>query len=224
LAPSARHAQRTPPITVAIADPHELFRDALSRSVDAHPACTLTGSAESLEDLRATIAAAAPDVLVVDTELLRHGPGGGGETLRLPAGWDPPPPLLLVAEQIDAVELYAALESGVRGYLSKEHSGDVLCRAIIDVARGSTVLDPRAQAAMAGEVRLRTRDDRPLLSPREHQILRLIADGRTAPQIAQRLHLSTSTVKTHMLHLYGKLGVAERAAAVAAAMRWGLIE
>jgi two-component system nitrate/nitrite response regulator NarL len=207
---------------VAIADPHTLFRDALGRHVSAHPALVLGGSADTLPQLRAEVGDVGPDVLVLDTELLLREPGSAA--VRVESGWDPPPALLLIAEDIDGAELYAALEAGARGYLSKEESGDALCRAIVDVARGETVLDPGAQAAMAGEVRLRTRDDRPLLTAREHQILRHIAQGETAPQIAGELHLSTSTVKTHMLHIYAKLGVTERAAAVAAAMRWGLIE
>jgi two-component system nitrate/nitrite response regulator NarL len=77
---------------------------------------------------------------------------------------------------------------------------------------------------MAREIRLRGRDDRPLLSAREQQVLVLIAEGRTAPQIGRELHVSTATVKTHILHLYEKLGVTERAAAVAEAMRRGLLE
>jgi two-component system nitrate/nitrite response regulator NarL len=210
------------PIGVAIADPHELFRDALTRAVSAHPAFSLSGSADSVEQLRAEVGDVAPDVLVLDTELVPRK--RDSELSHLPPCWEPAPAVLLVTEEIAGAEAYSALEVGARGYLSKEHIGDVLCRAIIDVARGDTVLDPDAQAVVAGEVRLRTRDDRPVLSPRESEILRFIADGRTAPQIAGSLHLSTSTVKTHMLHIYEKLGVTERAAAVAAAMRWGLIE
>jgi two-component system nitrate/nitrite response regulator NarL len=212
--------------TVAIADAHPLFRDALSRTVAAHLQLELVASADSLQALRGSGADGppAPDVLVLDSDLLprdgdRDRGHGAGWT-----GWTPPPTLLLVAERLDPAELYAALEAGVAGYVSKEATGEVLCRAIVDVARGITVLDPDAQAALAGEVRLRTRDDRPQLTRREHEVLALIAQGRTAPQIAGHLHLSTATIKTHQLHLYGKLGVTERAAAVAVAMRLGLLE
>jgi two-component system nitrate/nitrite response regulator NarL len=86
------------------------------------------------------------------------------------------------------------------------------------------VLDSRLQTGVAREVRLRARDSRPVLSPRERQILALIAKGRSAPQIGRELFLSTGTVKTHILHLYDKLDVSERAAAVAEAMRLGLLE
>jgi two-component system nitrate/nitrite response regulator NarL len=80
------------------------------------------------------------------------------------------------------------------------------------------------QTGIAWEIQLRVRDERPVLSPREHEILVLVADGRTAPEIARQLGVSTPTVKTHQQHLYEKLGVTERAAAVAEAMRKGLIE
>jgi two-component system nitrate/nitrite response regulator NarL len=157
-------------------------------------------------------------VLVIDAALLERG------AALADALWDVAPRLLLLADRIDAPSVYAAVAAGASGYLSKESTGDVLCRGIVAVARGDTVLDPAAQAAMAEEVRVRTRDDRPLLSPREQQILHGIAKGQSAPEIARDLHLSTATVKTHMIHLYGKLGVTERAAAVAVAMRQGLSE
>ena len=96
--------------------------------------------------------------------------------------------------------------------------------AIAAVARGRTVLSPQLQAGIAVEIRLRAAHERPLLSERERQILKLVADGLAAPEFGRRLCLATPTVKTHLHHLYDKLGVAERAAAVAEAMRRGLLE
>jgi two-component system, NarL family, nitrate/nitrite response regulator NarL len=90
--------------------------------------------------------------------------------------------------------------------------------------RGHTVIAPSAQSDMAREIRLRARHQQAPLSAREQQILRLVAAGRSAPEIARELHLATATVKTHLLHLYEKLEVSERAAAVAQAMRRGLLE
>jgi two-component system, NarL family, nitrate/nitrite response regulator NarL len=86
------------------------------------------------------------------------------------------------------------------------------------------VLDPEVQAGVAHEIRLRTEDERPALTAREREILRLTADGRSAPQIAEQLYLSPTTVRTHLQHLYEKLGVSDRAAAVAEAMRQRLLE
>ena len=86
------------------------------------------------------------------------------------------------------------------------------------------MLSPEAQHGVAKEVRLRARDQRPALSAREREILVLTAEGLSAPDIARRLYLSPTTVKTHLQHLYDKLGVSDRAAAVAAAMRHRLLE
>jgi two-component system nitrate/nitrite response regulator NarL len=92
------------------------------------------------------------------------------------------------------------------------------------VARGKTVLAPELQAGVAGEIRLRAPHDRPVMSDRERETLTLIAEALRAPQIGRTLHLSTATVTTHLQHIYEKLGVSERAAAVAEAMRRGLLE
>jgi two-component system, NarL family, nitrate/nitrite response regulator NarL len=90
--------------------------------------------------------------------------------------------------------------------------------------RGETVLAPEVQAGIAREIRLRSGDERPVLTAREREILGMTADGYSAPEIAERLTLSPTTVRTHLQHLYDKLGVSDRAAAVAEAMRRGLLE
>jgi two-component system nitrate/nitrite response regulator NarL len=92
------------------------------------------------------------------------------------------------------------------------------------VARGGTVLPPELQGGIAAEIRSRVTDERPRLSPREQEVLKLIADGCSAPEMAKRLNLSQGTVKSHLHSLYQALGVSDRAAAVAEAMRRGLLE
>jgi two-component system nitrate/nitrite response regulator NarL len=86
------------------------------------------------------------------------------------------------------------------------------------------VLAPAIQSGLAAQIQLRETEHRAVLSPREQEVLRLIAEGGSAPEIARLLHLSPSTVKTHLQSLYEKLGVSDRAAAVASAMRAGLLE
>jgi two-component system nitrate/nitrite response regulator NarL len=205
-------------VRVLVADGQPLFCDALARAVRADPALILVDAVCDAAALRSAVAQARPQVIVIDRELLAAAAppalGARGE----------PPRLLVLAARVDSADVYAAIEAGASGYLSKDASGDMLCRAIAAVARGETLLDTSAQTLMAREIRLRGRDDRPLLSAREQQVLVLIAEGRTAPQIGRELHVSTATVKTHTLHLYEKLGVTERAAAVAEAMRRGLLE
>jgi two-component system nitrate/nitrite response regulator NarL len=132
--------------------------------------------------------------------------------------------VVLIAAKPEPGEVYAALAEGAAGYLTKDADARELCDAITAVARGKTVLASELQAGVAGEIRLRAPHDRPVMSERERETLTLIAEGLSAPQIGRTLHLSTATVKTHLQHIYGKLGVSERAAAVAEAMRRGLLE
>jgi two-component system nitrate/nitrite response regulator NarL len=209
----SRTPRRSGPIRIVSADDQPLFRDALARAVQDEPVLELVDQAADAPALRASIERLQPDVALVDAALLAPAVDIARSTRVV----------VLVAE-VDAAEAYAAVEVGVAGYLSKDLDGAVICRAAAAVGRGETVLDPAVQTRLAAEIRLRARDERPVLSAREHEILVLIAEGRSAPEIARRLRVGTTTVKTHLLHLYSKLGVAERAAAVAEAMRRGLLE
>jgi two-component system nitrate/nitrite response regulator NarL len=132
--------------------------------------------------------------------------------------------VLLLTAEADAARVYAAIGAGAAGCMLKDADGEGLCDAIVAVGRGETVLAPAVQGAVAQEIRMRSVQDRPVLSPREAEILALIADGLSAPAIADVLVLSPATVRTHLQHLYDKLGVSDRAAAVAAAMRRGMLE
>jgi len=135
-----------------------------------------------------------------------------------------PTRVLFVSAYLDSEIVFEAIGGGARGYLSKEAGRRQICDAVSAIAPGETVLAPEVQAGLAREIQLRSSDDRPLLTPREREVLRLTADGLSAPDIGERLYLSPATVKTHLQHLYGKLGVSDRAAAVAEAMRRGLLE
>jgi two-component system nitrate/nitrite response regulator NarL len=116
------------------------------------------------------------------------------------------------------------LGDGAAGVLSRRVTPDAIRAAVYRVARGGTALCEEAQAAVADEIRARRPDDRPLLSPREQQVLELVADGLSAPQIARRLHLATSTVRTHLKRLYDKLEASDRAQLVRYAMRRKLLD
>jgi two-component system, NarL family, nitrate/nitrite response regulator NarL len=215
---SRRVTPAHPSVRVLVADAQPLYCDALARTVRAEPGLELVDALSDAAELRPAIPRLRPHVVVVDRDLLDPTAPLGLDSS------DEGPRLLVLAARVDAADVYASIEGGASGYLSKDSSGDALCRAIVAIARGEILLDVSAQTLVAREIRLRGRDDRPLLSGREQEVLVLIADGQTAPQIGRLLHLSTATVKTHILHLYEKLGVTERAAAVAEAMRRGLIE
>jgi two-component system nitrate/nitrite response regulator NarL len=199
-------------IRVLTADSQPLFQDSLARALERRPALELVSQVGDADALLAALQEARPDVALIDDSLLDPARAAGLATRVVLLG-DP-----------ENARAFDALERGAAGYLSRDSDAEALYDAIVRVARGGAVLDPALQTDVAREVRLRAGDGRPRLSPRERQILRLIANGSSAPQIGRQLHLSTGTVKTHMLNLYGKLGVSERAAAVAEAMREGLLE
>ena len=114
--------------------------------------------------------------------------------------------------------------AGAAGYLSKDARRAEIVQAVLDVARGQTVVPPQVAAGLAGEIRLRAQSSGPALSERERQVLQAFARGLSVPQVAAELFLGVSTVKTHAQRLYEKLGVSDRAAAVAEGMRRGLVE
>jgi two-component system nitrate/nitrite response regulator NarL len=132
--------------------------------------------------------------------------------------------VVFLSAYVDSAVAYRALAEGAVGFLSKEASSEAVCDAITAAARGETVLSPEVQSGIADEIRLRSAPERLSLSARESEVLALIAEGLSAPDIGKRLHLSPATVKGHLQSLYEKLGVSERAAAVAEAMRRGLLE
>ena len=191
------------------------------RAVRERPELELVGQARDGREALDAIEACAPDVAVVGRALN----GLSGEQLLNAVGRDGlPTRVLLIADEPEPRMVYAAIADGAAGYLTSDADARELCDAITAVARGGTVLAAALHTGIAGEIRLRADLDRPLLSARESEILKLVAQGITAPRIGRQLHLSPATVKTHLHHIYEKLEVSERAAAVAAAMRRGLLE
>ena len=204
-----------------VAHRHPLFREGVARAIKLRPELELVAETSDGREALASIAAEQPDVALIDRALMELsaeqvlnavGRDGFGTRVVLIAA-DPEPELV-----------YSAIANGAAGYLTKDAEASELCEAICAVARGRTVLAPQLQAGIAGEIRLRAVNDRPFLSDRESEVLKLVAEGLSAPAIGRTIHLSTATVKTHLQHLYEKLGVSERAAAVAVAMRRGLVE
>ncbi len=132
--------------------------------------------------------------------------------------------IVLLSAYLDGAMAFEGIAAGAAAYLSKEADARRIADVVAAVHRGETVFDSEVQAGLAAEIRSRGTQDRPVLSSREREVLGRIAEGRSAPQIGQELFLSTATVKSHLQSLYEKLGVSDRAAAVAEAMRRGLLE
>jgi two-component system nitrate/nitrite response regulator NarL len=132
--------------------------------------------------------------------------------------------VMLLTGYEDSAAAYRALAQGAAGYVSKTSDLAELLESIVTAGQGETVIAPQFQAGIASEIRLRESSDRPALTDREQEVLTLLAEGRTAGRIGEELGVSEATIKTHLHHLYEKLGVSDRAAAVATAMRLGLLE
>jgi two-component system nitrate/nitrite response regulator NarL len=207
--------------TVIVADDHPLFRDGVVRAVKAWPELQLIAEAADGRTALALIRELVPTVAVVDLRLpeldgiaIAHAVTRDGLATRL----------LLLTAFADEVLVYRALEAGASGYVTKDATQEEIARAIHAVSQGMTQIAPDLAAGLARQIRSRSQNDAPVLSEREREVLELLCEGLSAPQIGERLVLGTSTIKSHLSHLYEKLEVSDRAAAVAVAMRRGLVE
>ncbi|HEX5195046.1 MAG TPA: response regulator transcription factor [Solirubrobacteraceae bacterium] len=207
--------------SVIVADDHPIFLDGVVAAIEARPDLRLLATAgDGLEALR-RVRADAPDVLVLDLDL----PGlDGFGVLEAIAAEEASTRVLIVSASHGAASVYRAIRLGAHGYLGKQARASELCDAIAAVARGQTVVAADLQESLASEVRLR-RDapEAPALTARELGVVRLSADGLSTAEMARELHVSPATVKTHLQHAFEKLGVSDRAAAVAKVMRAGLL-
>jgi two-component system, NarL family, nitrate/nitrite response regulator NarL len=135
-----------------------------------------------------------------------------------------PTRVLLLSASTNGSVVYRAIQDGAAGYLSKEADRDEIVAAVVACARGEDVLPPELVSGFTTQVRRHAQGQAPLLSERERQILQLIADGKSVPDMAADLYLAQTTIKTHIRRLYEKLGVSDRGAAVAQAMRNHMVE
>jgi two-component system, NarL family, nitrate/nitrite response regulator NarL len=162
-----------------------------------------------------------PDVALLDIQMSDLD---GVQVARVISRESLPTRTLFLSAYYDQDIVYKALAAGAAGYLSKDAKGNEIADAVIAVARGETVLGRDIQAAVAQRIRQTAEQTGPSLSAREREVLQLVSAGLSAPDVARRLNLSPTTVKTHLQRVYEKLGVGDRAAAVAEAMRRDLLE
>jgi two-component system nitrate/nitrite response regulator NarL len=209
-------------ISVLIADDHPLFREAIARVIAESDDLELVEEASDGRAALDKIRELAPDVAVIDVRMPRLD---GSDVLVALREEGLRTNVVFLSAFLDSKTVYDAVAAGANAYLSKEAETEEIVTAILAAARGETILGPEVQTGLAEQIRFREENEaRPRLSDREHEVLRLIAQGLSAPEIGARIHLSTATVKTHLQHLYEKLGVSERAAAVAEGMRRGLVD
>jgi two-component system nitrate/nitrite response regulator NarL len=209
-------------VRVLVADDHPIYREGIVRAVKERPDLELVGEAEDGRSALEEIKRVGPDVALLDIRM----PGlEGPQVLNALQRDGVKTSVIFLSAFMEGELAYETVAAGARGYLSKESAREEICDAIVAVARGGTALAPEAQAGLAAQVQEREREDRaPQLTPREREVLHLIAEGLSAPEIGRHIHLSPTTVKSHLHKLYEKLGVSDRAAAVAEAMRRGLLE
>lgn len=217
----AAMSKTTRRLTILIADDHPVYRQGLERAINERPELELVGSTADGREALERINELEPDVAVVDVRM----PGLDGLKIVGAVKRDGlRTRVMLLTGYEDSGAAYRALAQGAAGYVSKASDHTELIDAIATAGRGETVIAPQFAAGIANEIQLRETSDRPALTTREGEVLTLLAEGRTAQRIGDELNLSEATIKTHLHHLYGKLGVSDRAAAVATAMRWGLLE
>ena len=207
-------------IRVLVADDHPLYREAVVRAVRSRPEFELIAQAADGRAALGAIRDSSPDVAVVDVEMPSLG---GVDVVRAVNRDELGTRIVLLSAHLESDTVYAAVAEGVRAYLSKAWPAERICDALLAVARGEIILPEEIQAGLAAAIRSNA-GPKIHLTPREYDVLRGLAAGKSAPAIARELHVSTATVKTHLKTLYEKLGVSDRAAAVAESMRRGLIE
>ncbi|MFG2292426.1 response regulator [Streptomyces sp. NPDC048603] len=201
------------PIRLLLADDHPVVRAGLRAVLDTEPGFAVVAEAATAEravELAAS-AEAAVDVVLMD---LQFGAGmhGSEATAAITARLGAPRVLVLTTYDTDA-DILAAVEAGASGYLLKDAPPEELAAAVRTAAAGQSALAP----AVALRLMDRMRTPAEALTKRELEVLQLVADGLSNQQISKRLFLSQATVKSHLVHIYAKLGVDSRTAAVAAA-------
>ena len=206
-----------PAIRVVLVDDHPVVRAGLRALLDGQEGLEVVGEASDAEAAERVVTAEGPDVVLMDLDL-GDSPGGAAATARLRALPRPPQVLVLTTFDTEA-DILRALEAGAVGYLLKDAPPDRLFAGIRSAARGETVLAPSVAARLVR----RTASPGPVVTEREVEVLELLSRGLGNREMARELLVSEATVKSHLSHVYTKLGVDTRAGAVAAAIEGRII-
>lgn len=212
------------PIRVLIADDHPLFRRGLVDLLEEAAGIEVVGEAASGVQAIELARQLQPDVVLMDVIL----PGGGVEATRAIRQHVPQTKVLMLTVSEAEEDLFGAIEAGASGYLLKEIEPEELVQAVRQVHAGQAILSPAVAVKVLQRMRrepeqLSTSAEPPTLTPREEEVIRLLAQGLTNQEIAQRLIVAESTVKTHIRNILQKTGTRNRAEVVAWAVRAGLL-
>ena len=204
-------------IRILIVDDHPVVRAGLRAVVESQDDFEVVGEAATGEEGVRRAALDEPDLVLMDLQM----PGIGGVAATRQILDLPPAPYVVILTTYDTdADILSALDAGATGYLLQDAPPDVLFASIRSAAAGETALAPAVASRLVERVR---RPDRGTLSARELEVLELLAEGVSNREIANRLHVSEATIKTHLVHIFTKLDVDTRTAAVTAGVERGLI-
>jgi len=211
-------------IRLLLADDHRMLREGLRRSM-TEEGFDVVGEAENGEDAVRMAEELEPDVILMDVSMPEMD---GVEATRLIRATDSATRVIMLTMHADADVLADAIRAGASGYLVKDCSTEEVASAVRMAANGDTALSPQLAATMLDEVRRletpppATEEDR-LITKREEEVLQLIADGCSTPEVASQLYISQKTVKNHLASIYQKLDARDRTQAVLQAVRMGIV-
>ncbi|MEU9169846.1 response regulator transcription factor [Streptomyces sp. NPDC048420] len=212
------------PLRLLIADDHTVVRAGLRALLEGEPDLDVIAEASDPEEAVTLVVDLAPDVVLMDLRFEGAGRGtgvsDGVEAVRALAGRAPGVPVVMLTSYSGRADVVRALEAGARGYVLKAGPPEDLFRAVRSAAVGGMGLAPEVVGDLVGQVV----SPAPELTRREREVVQLMADGHSNRAIADSLYLSEATIKTHLVRVYRKLGVDNRAAAVSEAVRRGLLE
>jgi len=208
-------------IRIVLADDHPVVRAGIAGLLATQPDFEVVGDAANGKEALALVDALRPDVLLVDLRMPVQDGVATIRALRAERPGAPKPPHVLVLTTYDTdSDILHAVEAGATGYLLKDSPPDELFRAVRATAQGHSVLSPAVATRLVGHTR---RPETGTLSARELEVLTLVARGTINKIIARDLRISEATVKTHLLHIFAKLGVDDRTAAVTVALERGVL-
>ena len=204
-------------IRLLIVDDHPVVRDGLHGMLDGQPDFEVVGEAGDGVEAVILVETLKPDIILMDLRMpVMDGVAALGEI----KAHSPQVQVLVLTTYDSDADILPAIEAGAAGYLLKDSSRQELYDGIRAAARGETVLAPAVAARLVGKMRAPAEEQ---LSGREVEVLQLVAEGKSNGEIAAQLHISQATVKSHLVNIFGKLGVSDRTAAVTAALRKGIL-
>jgi DNA-binding NarL/FixJ family response regulator len=205
-------------IRLLIVDDHPVVRDGLRAAFTGEPDIEVVGEARNGREAVGRAGPLRADVVLMD---LRMPEMDGVQAIRKLRETRPDTRILVLTTFDTDSDVLPAIEAGATGYLLKDAPTEELLRAVRAAHQGQSVLSPSVANRLIGQVR---KPQRGTLSPRELEVLRLVAAGATNREAASKLFISEASIKTHLLHVYAKLDVRDRAAAVGEAYRRGLLD